>query len=197
MSSRRDRRHSKATAAQSKSRWARFEQPTSRLVFVAGALTTLLGVPSAIYGVYKLVHHQPKAIHLQLDPQPEPLINQSWASGHGSLSARPGTRSQPNQCGVVFFVRVRVQGGTAKLSWTPRSASSDVALDVPTWVPLSLEMRPKNDPERTQSIWVPIPASIERFYVDFRLAAKGVEVRKPGPAVDLLPLPEGAPEPSC
>jgi hypothetical protein len=199
MSSRHDECDTEATAAQG-SRWRWFEQRTTKLVFVAGALTTLLGVPSAVYGVYKLVHHEPTPIHLGLDLQPEWLINQSWASGHGRLSPKPETRPQPNQCGVVFDALTRIQGlsrGTATLSWTLRSPSNDVELDVPSWVPLSLEIRPKTDLETTQSIWVPIPTKIDKFQVHFRLAAKGVEVRDRSPVVPLLPLPEGVPPPTC
>jgi hypothetical protein len=197
MSSRRERR-STATNPRTRSPWDWFEQRTSRLVFVAGAVTTLLGVPSAVYGVYKLFHQEHAPIHLGLTIGQRARLNQPWSAAHGRLAARSGTHPDPGHCGVVFAARLRVvglSGESATLSWTPRSASSDAVLGVPSWVPLSLVLR--KDTETTESIWVPVPGATEKFRVDFRLAAKGRKVEASSPDVRVLQLPEEAPATSC
>jgi hypothetical protein len=140
---------------------------------LVGTLIAILALPSAGYGVYRLVHREPAPVHLEVKVAKNPRHNRQWKIDHGVLAARPGTKVDPNWVGYVYTVHVVVQGlrgKNATLSWAVQDPNG-ASLPVPHWAPGSMQVpAASNDYETDEAVWVPVPARGDAWVVVFTLA---------------------------
>jgi hypothetical protein len=150
-----------------------WEEPVQRVQLLVGTLIAILALPSAAYGVYKLVHREPAPVHLRVAVDGNPRHNRPWRTDHGVLQPRPGTRADPSAVGYVYTVHVVVRGLSGKssmLSWAVQDPNG-AALPAPRWAPLSTEIRAGSDDyETAEEIWVPVPLKGDAWIVAFTLA---------------------------
>lgn len=145
----------------------RVDVSARRLVAVAAAITTLIGLPLAIMRLIDAFSGgktiQPSAT-LAVDP-PE-AVGETWGSfmrAHpNEVPDKPYANAQRETPGLVLPVELTLVGlahRPAELRWTVLNPSGAVGnYEPPRWVPREREIRPSTSPVRLQTrIWIHPP----------------------------------------
>jgi hypothetical protein len=93
-----------------------------------------------------------------------------YYDGHPDVAAGPFSEDQLRRLGEVLTVELVVKGlkgKTGLLRW--REIDRDgTELDVPSWVPRTLPIRPDQEASRfAVRVWVAVPSRVDEFRVEF------------------------------